>query len=353
MPKQRHGKRLGALELEPRPRQDHLYLVFDDWSFGYTIRKVNTSNRFNPPVQRLPRPFFKLEAPHESPEYFASAFGTRILLMHPRDPAGHNLSGSFFPMLDVRSRSLTFGPGLEFPIHPVYLAVGNKLFIIAEASFEMLYLDPQSGSEWSWELLPHPPFQIYDVCSYALYGHSLLVSTENEAFAATFTFDTVKSSWKQLGKWVLPFEGRGHFDPLLGAFVGLSKDPDTLGQLICCYMHTSDTGHTLELKLSKEKLFSEDPALRHIGATLVYMESQSKFCLVECVSIVDDSADQELKEEEDLPQSGCCLCCLTTFYLCHDMNGDPTTGRSCMVQYYEVPRATSMLFLQDPVAFWM
>ena len=77
---------------------------------------------------------------------------------------------------------------------------------------------------------------------------------------ATFAFDTEKLSWKPLGGWALPFAGRCHFDPQLDAFVGLSKDPDTLGRLCSCYALGSTTGPAPAWKLGKENLFSEDPA---------------------------------------------------------------------------------------------
>ncbi|KAF7102022.1 hypothetical protein CFC21_103215 [Triticum aestivum] len=373
--KRRSGQRVGGRER--KRRRHHLYLVFDDWSLGYSIRKVDSSpgSRRQSAVRRLPRPFFRLQAPHGSPEYFASAFGTNILSMHPRSTSCNSLlSGSCILTLDVRSRAITFGPRLENtitlcprwknPINPIYLAVDNKLFTLSKHSFEILSLDllspvppDRSGRvRWSWEVLTKQPFKVRNVTSYALnpYSQSFLVSTTKKAIADTFAFDTVKLSWKQVGKWALPFHGRGHFDPLLGAFVGLSKDPDTFGQLYFCYMPSSDTGHTPKSKLGKMKLLSEDPAERHVSATLVYMGRRSKFCLIECVSIEGDSADQELKEEGVMPRPGRCLYRLTTFSLSHDMNGDPTTGGSCRVQYYKVPEATTPTFLfADPVVFWM
>lgn len=48
-------------------------------------------------------------------------------------------------------------------------------------------------------------------------------------------------------------------------------------------------------KLSKEKLFCEDPAEEHIGATLVYMGSRNKFCLVQCLSA--DDRDKRMYKE--------------------------------------------------------
>ncbi|XBI38732.1 hypothetical protein VPH35_123669 [Triticum aestivum] len=335
MPRRR-GSRRGR-----RRRRHHLYIVFDDWSCGYSIRKLNltaaVSGQADDDVPDLPPAFFRLEATHGCAEYFASAFGTRILAMSTRDPAGRRLlAGTFVPMLDVRSMSMTFGPGQEYPINPIYLSVGNKLFSLSESSFEILVWEPtcppplgrSRGVEWSWERLPDPPFKVYTVASYAVHpdGRTLLVSTtkmnitDTEEEEATFTFDTEELSWKRLGKWALPFAGRCHFDPQLDAFVGLSKDPDTLGRLCSCYALGSTAGPAPAWKLGKENLFSEDPAERHVGAILVYTGQHRKFCLL----------------------------------VVHDMNRDLTTDKSRLVQYYKVPKATTQRFLaQDPVAFWM
>jgi hypothetical protein len=70
--------------------------------------------------------------------------------------------------------------------------------------------------------------------------------------------------------------------------VGLSKDPATVGHLCCCKAAavtvTGVHGGPPASKLSKEKLFSEDPAETHVGATLLYTGG-AEFCLVYCVSI--------------------------------------------------------------------
>lgn len=41
----------------------------------------------------------------------------------------------------------------------------------------------------------------------------------------TFTFSTM-FGWERHGDWILPFFGRGHFDPELNACVGISRYPD-------------------------------------------------------------------------------------------------------------------------------
>ncbi|XBI98496.1 hypothetical protein VPH35_018726 [Triticum aestivum] len=61
---------------------------------------------------------------------------------------------------------------------------------------------------------------------------------------------------------------------------------------------------------------------------------------------------QPFKGDARLP--GRCFYRVATFFLTYGMNGDLTTRKSRQVQYYQVPEATSKLFLaEDPVAFWM
>ncbi|XBI88438.1 hypothetical protein VPH35_026412 [Triticum aestivum] len=276
-------------------------------------------------------------------------------------------------MFGVRSRGITFGPWKQQGDHPwmidapIYLPVGKKLFSLSTASFEMLclghiiypsasYCSMDRSLQWSWEQLPRQPFKVDDVASYTSHAVKLtfLVSTKADAAAATFSFDTKALSWKLLGNWALPFAGRGHFVPHLKAFVGLTKDPDTLGQICSCDVPSFDAGDgqcpAPVARVCDEKLFSDKPAERHVSATLVDMRCEGEFCLVECVSV----ADQALIEEGDVRLPGRCFYRVATFFLTHGMNGDLIKVLSRQVQYYEVPEATSKLFLaEDPVAFWM
>jgi hypothetical protein len=92
------------------------------------------------------------------------------------------------------------------------------------ATFEVLQKPERRGRPWVWQsLTPRPPFQIWDVSSYGVQPDGcILVSTK---IGVTFIFDTKEYVWKLYGHWVLPFTGRGHYDPSLEGFVGLSKDP--------------------------------------------------------------------------------------------------------------------------------
>uniref|UniRef100_K4AJE8 DUF1618 domain-containing protein n=1 Tax=Setaria italica TaxID=4555 RepID=K4AJE8_SETIT len=309
MPKRRRSERDGARTLERR-RQQHLYLVFDDWHSGYSIREVNLPSSGSGDgagaEQPLPQAFLRI----------------LIVVIYP---GVHQIA----PIIDVRERSVAFGPGPNFPACPFFILVGDdKLLAMDVNSFDIcLDLKP---SDLSWEKLPIQPFNRLHVSSYAVQpdGPIHLVSTKNGATAATFAFDVKECAWKLHGEWALPFTGCGHYEPSLEAFVGISKDPETLGYLYSCPATSTGTGDTGDrrlcpspkMKRSKENVYSKNPAERHVSATLVYMR-RGKYCLVECVSIDDDGADQEL----------------------------PQRSRS-----YSLPHeATNYILLEDPVAFWL
>jgi hypothetical protein len=215
-------------------------------------------------------------------------------------------------------------------------------------------------------MLPKPPFLPLGVVSYAVHpdGPTILISSESffdNPMVGTFTFHTNNSVWTKRGEWMLPFDGRAHFDGDLGIFVGLSRDPKTLGHLCCCDKASLNTcnSNTDEWpapawKLCPKKLFSGNPGERHVSATLVYLGSKSKFCLVECIYFEDVRDDQVLKEGG---KHGCRHSCymyrLTKFTLSYDSKGDLKT-KSRRVGYYKVPKKASAESIRDlPVAFWL
>nr|TKW29562.1 hypothetical protein SEVIR_3G403500v2 [Setaria viridis] len=290
--------------------------------------------------RRLPRPFIRVDAQRRFPSYFATV-GTRIVATIVSVP------DVFQPIVNVRSRGVTFGPGLLCPFLPIYLPVGDdEVFALdTSSSFAVLSLAKlwpprlenqchRDISEWSWLTLPPPPFDRLDVTSYAVHPDerwTILVSTA----AATFAFDATARVWARRGEWALPFAGRAHFVHGLNAIVGLSKDPASLGHLCSCKAAATGDGWPT-WKLGREKLFSEDPAERHVGATLLYLGG-SEFCLVRSVSIGggNNTADEEeLEEEGD--------------------GGADEERETFRVQCYKVPEGTTEAsILADPVAFWL
>ncbi|OEL26812.1 hypothetical protein BAE44_0012169 [Dichanthelium oligosanthes] len=325
--------------------------------------------------RRLPQAVFRLESRPGYPNYFAAAFGTKIIAMNPVVVAGrdtHPLVPSYVaPVLDVRTRLFAFAPRPKMNlVDPIFFSVDEKLYALSSGSFQLLHPPPLEEPErQSWCELPKHPFKRRDVTSYILHpdGRTIFVSTKSRTSAATFTFDTAEAhlEWKHHGKWTLPFTGRAHFDSELDAWVGLSGDPGAIGHICACDVasSTSDSGDVqcMAWKLSKEKLLSEDPVEKHVGATLVSMGGRSKFCLVQCVSIDDDCVDKrnfyKVKELQDkeLDKTRPCrhLFRLTTFSLKFDKDGHLTTGSSRRVRYYEVPEAATDYGLEDPVGFWI
>ncbi|CAN6239114.1 unnamed protein product [Urochloa humidicola] len=364
MPKRRCGERDGVRTAKLRRRRRHLYFIFDDWSRGYSIRKVNPP----PPgsgeggagagdeQQRMPRAFLRFGAERGCPQYLAPAFGARIMVTHP------DTSSTTIQVVDVRARAFMPGPRTNYPAHPIYIPVGgDKLFAMDIGTFELCCsppgLDdngapppPPEQGEWRWREVQKQPFKIADVSSYTV-GYeerAIFVSTKIPTIAAMFTFDIGESVWKKHGEWALPFTGRGYFDRDLDAFVGISNDPENLGYLYSCHVAGAATGNSAspDWKRSKEKVFNKNPDERHVGATLVYRR-RSKFCLVECVSIDDDHQHQ-------VPGTGSrYMYRLITFTLRYDRMGDVTV-KHYRVRCYKVPRGTTTEFVvQDPVAFWL
>lgn len=375
----------------PAPTGRRLYVIFDDWPWGYSIYDLNLwpGSTAGAKLRRLPPPFIRLEAPRGAPWLFAS-IGSRIVATHPRGNFRDSVPDGFQPIIDVRSRAINFGPGHVFLGLPIFFSVGDdEVYSVDTGGFKTLSLRPLAPPRlehkskcrdvWSWCDLPEPPFTRFEVTSYAKDhdGKTLLVSTST----ATFAFDTVGPRvWKQYADWPLPFAGRAHFTRNLGALVGLSKDPDTLGHL--CFCKVVD-GRPM-CGFSKEKLLSEDPAEDHAGATLAFLGESSKeaqFCLVQCIcsggvqeqlevkgdnmagdmqcastgeSIADLKPHKMPLDGKEVPRCISYFYRLTTFSLGYDNNGDLTTGQSCQVQCYKIPEGiTQTSFLMDPVVFWL
>ncbi|KAF8685837.1 hypothetical protein HU200_043747 [Digitaria exilis] len=379
----------------PRPsrptRQQRLYLIFDDLSWGYSIRELNLPFRYlhlrpleqrrfrQPEYKLLPPPRISLDATRRLPTFFA-AIGTSIIAAHPRnDFYDSPVPKWILPIIDVQSMCVRFGPGLMWPVCPILITVDNeKIFALDKENFSMVSMKPVYPlQEWLWCDLPLPPFKRNDVTSFAVDcdGCIIFVSTN----CATFAFNIINSEWRQSSNCSLPFTGPANYVHALDIFVGLSKAPDTYGHLCFCKKLGGDENG----RPSKENLLSKDPAESHVGTTLVYLGgSEAMFCLVECVFItevkpVDMWLDPDVLFECLNEGGGNCgeldqlkkhvdegdgssgimhrkyLYRLTTFCLSFDNNGDLTTGETCVVQCYNVPEEVSEETLANPVAFWL
>ncbi|TVU45043.1 hypothetical protein EJB05_04512, partial [Eragrostis curvula] len=128
-------------------RQQHLYLLVDDWAWGYSVRKIDlpiaADSESDPGseqavARRLPRAVFHFEARHGKLQM--AAVGTAIVAV-PHNKARHGndpprpLQIGQVTAFDVRSRGLAvFPPYAKFRGGPPVLipaAAGDRLFLLS------------------------------------------------------------------------------------------------------------------------------------------------------------------------------------------------------------------------------
>ncbi|CAL4927355.1 unnamed protein product [Urochloa decumbens] len=344
-----------------RRRRRHFYLVFDDWSWGYSIRKVDLSSssssvpadrdicrrcrgrrdrRHRRGEQRLPPAVFHLEGPRGSPFFFTSAFGTKIVALHHRDapvwPDTPFISPRLppplvpnppSPVFDVRARALGSCRRHEGSVrfHPTYIPAGDdRLFALCHGpSFHLLHRT--APPDEPWRAVPAPPVGDYFfAASHAVHpdGRTVFVSF-SLGTDATYSFHMPEEEeeegfvgWKPRGKWKLPRPAL--LDRDLNAWVGIScaMDQGVYGHACALDVVPADPGDSggdgrpPAWKLSKEKLVRKQRAKTHVGiGTLLYMGRKSRYCLVECFraedqdSSKDDDVVGESDEEDDTEES--------------------------------------------------
>ncbi|CAL4927325.1 unnamed protein product [Urochloa decumbens] len=340
----------------------YLYLILDDWEYGYSFREVDLSSDesgwhqpgrvvigdiMRETASYLPCSFFHLPAQRGKPWHF-SAIGSKILAMPPRGEQDGLDPGS--GCLDVLTRAVTYVPRHTDEHRPIYFHIGNRLFMLGMSSFQ--YLDLLKGNQQlPWCDLPKPPFDSYCATAHAVHPHkrTIFVSVgllfPNATFSFHMTEDGRSSAWKHFGDWILPFQGQAYFDHKLNTWIGLSMHGDERGHIFSCDLEPAITGRRPDVKYAHEYLFSSNPNEAHRGATLVCMGHESKYCLVECVSICYlKRADQEAYFRH--------MFRLTTFFLGYNETGDLTTGH-LRVRYYFAPKDVTSFACQLPVVFSM
>jgi hypothetical protein len=282
-----------------RRRRNHLHLVVDDWTKGYSIYKVDVADLdgadpgadLDSVATPLPGPpAFRLESCHAnySCPWFSSVGGkiaamryneeqedapvllydttTGGLAVGPRTPAEARFAGTFVPNNGADDR--------------LYM-MGTSKFRDGEDNFQVL---AEEGGRWAWSSLPTPPFRTSKAASDAACcathpdGRTIFFSVYAKG---TFSFDTETHEWKRHGDWMLPFLGRAYYDAQLDAWVGIdSSAPEKGGVCSCDVVPTcGDHQGPPAGKTAKEKVIVED-LKRTKKVKLVHM-GRGKFCLVE------------------------------------------------------------------------
>ncbi|CAD6340748.1 unnamed protein product [Miscanthus lutarioriparius] len=376
IPKRRLDEILGG---QAKPKRRHLYLVLDDWSSGYSIRKIDLSADLDPfyparPVaaarrwikRRLPPAIFRFQAQRELTRCFAASFDS-ILAMLP----------------------VCLDPPRGAHVFNVHKRTGRPFDEDTES--------PESDSEESGSRRELESWKL-DVTSYAVHSgeHSLFVSTQDSTFVYS-TVDVLMGGtepfqWdRRRSQCVLPFTGRGHFDSELQAWIGLSRE--FTGRLCSCEVFSAypypdvEVEQSPAVKISKEERFVLHPHEKLVGATLISCGVRSYYCLVQCVSVdekleeqsmsvVDElqkqsiSVDKKLVEEQSmsvdekleeqsisvdeklLEEQSASLLRLLTFYVQYDKNGDLTVGDR-QIRDYSLPESVSEQVTKNPIAFWI
>ncbi|KAK3143785.1 hypothetical protein QOZ80_4AG0304910 [Eleusine coracana subsp. coracana] len=317
----------------PAQKQKHLYVVLDDWEKGYGIYRVG-EDEFVSDAEQLDRPrqaespLVRIKAHHCA--WYSAGHGTKIF-------------------------------------RAVYAPVGDRFLSFVYPFIDMIGPEPSSLSEEKWSVTSMEhwlPFDSRSVRGYAVHpdGRTVFMSVEgyNPDLGSTFSydlyrdrcctyaFDTERLDWTYLGEWILPFQGQGHYDSELDAWVGIClyrKSEQVGGRVCCCDVPSAvEPRNTVPVsKLCVDVLFQ--PGEPHSGAKLVYM-GDSKFCLVESRCRHDDDDQHRRRFFQDVR--------MTSFVLKYDKVGDlQTTRRRAYASIWFQSHKPIGHPAMDPVAFWM
>ncbi|GJN01841.1 hypothetical protein PR202_ga19142 [Eleusine coracana subsp. coracana] len=282
----------------PAQKQKHLYVVLDDWEKGYGIYRVG-EDEFVSDAEQLDRP-----RQAESPLVRIKAHHCACRRRSPEEKWSVTSMEHWLPF-DSR-------PVRGYAVHPD----GRTVFMSVEG------YNPDLGSTFSYDLYR-------DRC-------------------CTYAFDTERLDWTYLGEWILPFQGQGHYDSELDAWVGIClyrKSEQVGGRVCCCDVPSAvEPRDTVPVsKLCVDVLFQ--PGEPHSGAKLVYM-GDSKFCLVESRCRHDDDDQHRRRFFQDVR--------MTSFVLKYDKVGDlQTTRRRAYASIWFQSHKPIGHPAMDPVAFWM
>ncbi|XP_037476781.1 uncharacterized protein LOC119354173 [Triticum dicoccoides] len=123
-----------------RKPKKHLYIIFDDWELGFSIRKIDLdTDQLIPGGYKalevaLPAPSIRFRAKCSYPIYFSDAIGSKILAMHPKKENADR--GAF--CFDVHNRRLNCIPRHTDQFRSIYLPIGDKLFALGTSLWKSL-----------------------------------------------------------------------------------------------------------------------------------------------------------------------------------------------------------------------
>lgn len=324
----------------PRHGRKHLYVVLDDWEKGYSIHKVDADAHG---VGLADPPLLQLESLEDSGGVLIGALGSKILALWQPTADGHSTTHAVAYGTDTDKLAVA-------PPHPDALQTmrfvvdaGERLYALHEGGMHCLDLEldetlPSGADEaeehrWAWTRVssplrlpgcggdPEDDDEPIEITSYALHpdGRTIFVSahaTRRGGYAGTFSLDTAvgggDAEWTPRGEWLLPFQGQGHYDADLDAWVGLHSPGymctcDVPAPLAARRSGDAPRQPTWKLVSAASLLYADpDPKMTDSAAWLVCMGG-GQFCVVESMALAEQDEHVLLR--------------LATFRLERDLHG--------------------------------
>ncbi|GJN33087.1 hypothetical protein PR202_gb21650 [Eleusine coracana subsp. coracana] len=153
---------------------------------------------------------------------------------------------------------------------------------------------------WHCLLLPPPPF-IYEarnwdnnrpqITSYAVVGGEICISVDG---IGTYCLDTTNHSWREVGKWTLPFYGKLEYVPELKLWFGLSAESQALAAADLSTMDSQPQllGPWKELDPPEEWKECKDSQFVNVGSSMFCIARFFQTTKTTDVNFGDESMDK-------------------------------------------------------------
>ncbi|KAK3164105.1 hypothetical protein QOZ80_1AG0012750 [Eleusine coracana subsp. coracana] len=353
----------------------HLYLVLKDCKTGYTVRKIDVdsfdSTDDHSDTEPVPEPpAFHVEADDDEhgqqQQTLFTALGHRILAMPQRAAVVPGFDTATLGLVvappprqgqgDHHHRSVLVPAGVD----RVYALGCGGVNRDDARHFEAMHAPaPPRRMRWQWGPVPAPPpFNPSFVTCHAAHpdGRAVFFSAEwsgsRKDSSGTFSFDTKRLEWTCHGAWLLPFAGQAHYDAEPDAWVGLRGrhhgDNGSGGVCSCDVVPPERRRAQAPAWKALAGVACEDRR-RRVGAELVYMGDNIRFCLLECVEEPTTSKQQQQR----LVGPPRRLLHVTAFGLKYGKQGELTTARRRQRRTYAVVGDAASFQAGKPTAFWM
>lgn len=205
---------------------------------------------------------------------------------------------------------------------PFSLTVGSSLYVMDAFpeppngseyhSFQALscgHLNSHLYKQWYWHSLPPPPFVFgppdpsHYIESYAVVaGTDILMSNKAKH---TYCFDTVKSTWRKVGDWPMPFSLLAEYVPKLKLWFGLSSMGHGYGFVAANLMASSDCKETSPPVVHGcwKEYMQPPPEWSLVRSQVVHLGCH-KFCIIRFFEVgklnVCSETHKTFKAEEEL-----------------------------------------------------